>query len=227
MGRLDRRGLLPLVESAHRSEWSGVIRLRHGRAVGAVWTVKGHVVHALRLEDGVKTEGVSALESLATWREGTYFLEVNVLPPARTVRLGIEVILASLWRLSGGERAKHVSSKSDASRRVLSAVLQNLRERVPGLESLSLSRGSAVEATTASDTTEREWLNGQVRRYCDDGGTAAGRLLLQDGDHALLIVKKGCLAAVLFARGATTPEALWWAGEEARKAVLDRCHDAT
>jgi hypothetical protein len=222
MGRLDRRGLLPLVESAHHHQWSGVIRLRNGRMVGAVWMVKGHVVHAIELQDGAQTEGVSALERVSAWREGTYFLDTNTLPPARTIRLGMEDVLAALRRSAGTEPWESARVEATASRRGLSEVLQALRERVPGLESLSLSRGVTVEATTTTDAGEREWLNGQIRRYGNDGASTPGKLFVQDGDHALLIVKKGRWAAVLSARGATAPEALLWAGEEAQKEVLDR-----
>ncbi|MCX6600378.1 MAG: DUF4388 domain-containing protein [bacterium] len=222
MGRLDRRGSLPLVESAHHHEWSGVIRLRNGRMVGAVWMVKGHLVHAVMLQDGAQIEGVSALESISAWREGTYFLDPNALPPARTIRLGMADVLSALRRSAEGERRE-----SAPSARGLSEVLQALRERVPGLESLSLSRGITVEATTTADAAEREWVNGQIRRYCDEDESMPERLFVQDGDHALLIVKKGRLAAVLSARGATAPEALLWAGEEAQKEVLDRSDEVS
>lgn len=227
MGRLDRRGLLPLVESAHHHEWSGVIRLRNERMVGAVWMVKGHVLHAVKLQDGVQSEGPSALESISAWREGTYFLDANTLPPARTIRFGMEDVLAALRRSARTEPRESARAAATTSPRGLGEVLQILRERVPGLESLSLSRGLTVEATTAADATEREWLNGQIRRYCDDDQSTAGRLFVQDGDHALLIVKKGRLAAVLSARGATAPEALLWAGEEAQKKVLDRSDEVS
>jgi len=222
MGHLDRRGLLPPVESAYHHQWSGVIRLRNGRRVGAVWMVKGHVAHAVELQDGAQTEGASALEVISTWREGNYFLDANALPPARTIRLSMEDVLAALRRSAGIEPRNTTSSRGE-----LGEVLQTLRERVPGLESLSLSRGAALEATTAADTAEREWVNGQIRRYCDDDVSTAGKLFVQDGDHALLIVKKGRLAAVLSARGATAPEALLWAGEEAQKKMLDRSDDVS
>jgi len=216
MGRLDRRGLLPLLESAHHHEWSGVIRLRNGRMVGAVWMVKGQLVHAVMLQDGAQIEDASALESISTWREGTYFLDPSALPPARTIRLGMADVLSALRRSAEGERRE-----SAPSARGLSDVLQTLRERVPGLESLSLSRGASLEATTAADAAEREWVNGQIRRYCDEDVSMPERLLVQDGDHVLLIVKKGPLAAVLSADGATAPEALFWAGEVAQKKMLD------
>jgi len=227
MGRLDRRGSLPLVESAHHHEWSGVIRLRNGRMVGAVWMVKGHLVHAVMLQDGAQIEGVSALESISAWREGTYFLDPNALPPARTIRLGMADVLSALRRSAGTEPRESARVEAIASRRGLSDLLQTLRERVPGLESLSLSRGITVEATTTADAAEREWVNGQIRRYCDEDESMPERLFVQDGDHALLIVKKGRLAAVLSARGATAPEALLWAGEEAQKEVLDRSDEVS
>jgi hypothetical protein len=88
--------------------------------------VKGHVVHALRLDNGTRTEGISALEGLSVWREGTYYRQTNELPPARTIRLGTEKILGSLWRVScnrperscragSGDRAKVLDQRRDTT----------------------------------------------------------------------------------------------------------------
>jgi hypothetical protein len=207
MGRLDRRGLLPLLESAHHHD---------GRMVGAVWMVKGQLVHAVMLQDGAQIEDASALQSISTWREGTYFLDPNALPPARTIRLRMGDVLSALRRSAGTEGRETVPLPQG-----LRDVLQTLRERVPGLESLSLSRGANVEATTAAGAAEREWVNSQIRRYCDENASGPEKLFVQDGDHALLIVTKGALTAVLSADGATAPEALFWAGEVAQNEIQD------
>lgn len=227
MGHLDRRGVLPLVESAYRDTWDGVIRLRSGRRVGVLWMVKGHAVHAIKLEDGVQDEGVSALESIAVWNEGTYYLDTGALPPARTIRLETEDVMARLRRAAGSEFAEPVPREgANESQADLNDVLQTLRKRVPGLESLSLSRGAMLETTTAADMAEREWIHDHVQQYCADHAAVPEKLFVQHGEHLLLIIKKGRIAAVLSARGHTTPEALFWAGEEARKTVLDFTNDA-
>jgi hypothetical protein len=119
MGRLDRRGLLPLVESAHHHEWSGVIRLRRERKVGAVWMVKGCVVHAIELRDGAQREGVSALESISGWRDGTYFIDANSLPPARTIRLEMGPVLTALRRSARSEAESPRGASDEAQREVL------------------------------------------------------------------------------------------------------------
>jgi hypothetical protein len=115
MGRLDRRGLLPLLESEHRHEWSGVIRLRNERMVGAVWMVKGQLIHAILLQDGAQIEGASALESISSWREGTYYLDPNALPPACTIRLRMAGVLSALLRSAEKEPPESASSPQGLS----------------------------------------------------------------------------------------------------------------
>jgi hypothetical protein len=219
MGHLDH-GLLPLIETAYRERWSGVIRLRNGRRMGAAWLVKGHAVHAVTVENGSQTEGVAALEAIAIWFGGTYFLEASALPPERTIRLDMEDVLENLRQVTEAGRKKQILAPP-LNEETLNSVLKTLRQRVPGLESLSLSQGATVEATTAADQAEREWVSDQLRQYYRDDARLPERLLMQHGDHALLIVQKGRFATVLSARGGTTPEALLWAGEEVQKRVLD------
>jgi hypothetical protein len=226
MGHLDRRGLLPLVESAYREAWDGVFRLRSGRKIGVVWMVKGHVVHAIQLENGEQDEGLPALENVAAWKTGTYYQDAGALPPARTIRLEMEDIIAMLRRAAGESETKQTRlDHAGETRTDLNNVLQTLRKRVPGLESLSLSRGTELETTTAADAAEREWIYESIQQYCSDNTAVPEKLFLQQDDHLLLIVKNGRFAAVLSARGHTTPEALFWAGEEARKTVLDLTND--
>jgi hypothetical protein len=119
MGRLDRRGLLPLLVAVHHHEWSGVLRLRSGRLVGAVWMVEGQLVHAVMLQDGAQTEDASALESISTWREGTYFLDPNALPPTRTIRLEMGPLLSALRRSVKSEIESRCKTSDEAARIVL------------------------------------------------------------------------------------------------------------
>lgn len=218
MGHLDS-GLRPLIEKANREDWSGVVRLRSGRRVGAAWLVKGQLAHVLVAENGVQTEGVPALQEVASWHGGTYFLESDLLPPARSIRMSMDEVIAVISR--SAEDGPFHSSSNLSRDETLDGILESLRRRVPGLESLSLSRGDTVEATTAADSDEREWVSGQLRQFFRNDAHLPERLFMQQGDHALVIVQNGRFTAVLSARGGTTPEALLWAGEEAQRRVLN------
>ncbi len=180
------------------------------------WLIQGQLVHAVHQEGERRLEGPEALAAILAWREGAYWIESGALPPARTIRQPMEQILAAR---PGDDPAERANADAFAAE-PLASVLETLRERVPGLESLSVSKGRTLEATTTSDERERDWLDGQLRRYFAEDRLEPERLFVQQGDHALLILSRGSLAAVLSARAGTTPEALFWAGEEARKRML-------
>ena len=217
LGNLDERGILPVVRTIYGDGWGGVLRVRTTGKSASLWFVKGQIAHAVIVEGRNRTEGLAALEEVALWRQGTYLLEDGELPPARTIRLAMDEIMASLEQMTGRtEDATETARGTDE----LEHVLETLRERVPGLESLSVLHGTMVQATTAQDLKERGWLDEQLRSYCDDDAVKPEKLFLQHGDHSLLILKRGQLATVLSARTGTAPEALFWAGEEARKRVL-------
>ncbi|RPH95063.1 DUF4388 domain-containing protein [candidate division KSB1 bacterium] len=221
MGNLDVQGALPLLQSVFTDQWSGVVRVRSGHRMGTMWLVKGSIVHAILLEGQRKSEGMNAFEQITAWREGVYLLEEGVLPPERTIRVDMPILLDQL--LSSDETAVQSPFPvlpNPENRNQLSVVFQTLRERVPGLESLSLTRGATVEATTVADVAERDWLHDQLQVYCHEASTVPEKLYLQQGEHTLLIIKQGTLATVLSACRGTAPEALFWAGEEARRRML-------
>lgn len=219
LANLDERGILPVIRAIYKDAWGGVLRIRTAGRAAAMWFVKGQLAHGVLTEGKDRSEGIVAVERAAQWREGTFMLEAGALPPARTIRLAMEDILASLERSTGLE-GDHAEAGASPVSDHLENVLNSLRERVPGLESLSVLKGTLVEATTAQDLCERGWLNEQLRTYCDDDASKPEKLFLQQGDHSLLILKRGQVATVLSARTDTAPEALFWAGEEARKRVL-------
>jgi hypothetical protein len=216
MGTLEAQGVYPLLRSAFQQEWGGALRLRGPNGAGALWLVKGQVAHAALHAGEHRAEGPEALTAILAWREGTYFIENDALPPARTIRQPMDEILdipPAAEEVEGATRAV----LTDAP---LASLLETLRERVPGLESLSVTKGRTLEATTTCDEGERDWLDGQLRRYFAEDRLEPERLFVQQGNHTLLILSRGTQTAVLSAGAGTAPEALFWAGEEARKHML-------
>jgi hypothetical protein len=218
LGHLDSRGLFPVLQAIYHGSWSGALRLKADGRNAVLWLIKGQVAHALWIKGKERIEGIEALEKAAAWREGTFLLDYGVLPPARTIRLAMSEILAMLR--AGCDTTEAPPQGEEEGAEELVSVLATLRERVPGLESLSVLNGTLVEATTAHELRERGWLSEQLKAYCDDDAIKPEKLFLQQGEHSLLILKRGQFAAVLSARTGTAPEALFWAGEEARKRVL-------
>ncbi|HEY3296258.1 MAG TPA: DUF4388 domain-containing protein [bacterium] len=216
LGNLDERGVLPVIRAIFHDEWGGVLRVRTAGRNCSLWFVKGQIAHALLTEGKQRVDGVAALEKVALWTKGTFMLDAGELPPARSIRLAMDDILSFLEHEAGAVTEAAAEPKLDH----LESVLESLRERVPGLESLSVMNGALVEATTALDLKERGWLSEQLRSYCGEDSVKPEKLFLQQGDHTLLILKRGQLATVLSARTGTAPEALFWAGEEARKRVM-------
>jgi hypothetical protein len=100
-------------------------------------------------------------------------------------------------------------------------VFDGLRQRVPGLESLSLMRGPICEATTSHDATEMDWMDRQLRSFFAKDHQEPDTLFVEEGGHSLLVIKQGSVATVLSARTGTAPEALFWAGAEAQRRVLE------
>jgi hypothetical protein len=207
-----------VITAIFRDAWGGVLRVKAEGRSASLWFVKGQLAHGVLTQGKERSEGIVAVESAAGWKNGTFMLEAGALPPARTIRLAMEDILRFLAELTG-QTEDHVAEEAASSNDNLESLLQDLRVRVPGLESISVLNGALVEATTAQDLTERGWLSDQLRTYCDDDTAKPEKLFLQQGEHSLLILKRGQLATVLSARTGTAPEALFWAGEEARKRV--------
>lgn len=149
-------------------------------------------------------------------------LETDVLLPERTIRMSTEQLLANVREQAHRQR-EHFgeSQRSAVVGRTLLQVFDGLRERVPGLESLSLMRGPVCEATTAHDASEMDWMDRQLKAFFAKDHEEPDTLFVQEGGHSLLILKQGSLATVLSARTGTTPEALFWAGAEAQRRVME------
>ena len=219
LGSIAESGAIGVVEALFRDGWSGALRLRRARQIGNVWMIGGDIVHALWMEGKNKVEGVRAFEKLMTWSEGTYLLDEGALPPERSVREDTGMLLQRMISSEARAIGETAARASAASRIDLEALLSNLRERVPGIESLSVSSGDALAATTEHDTKTREWLHQQWKAFRDESGDQTETLLLRQGNRTLLVVKSGSLAAILSAQPHTTPEALLWAGADAGRRI--------
>lgn len=219
MGSIANGGISAIVKKLHGDLWSGALRLRDGRQFGNIWMVGGEIVHAA-LKNGTKTmEGGAALERLASWQEGTYLLDDHALPPERSIREETGELLRGVFISATHVNEETAVRERAASRMDLETLLSDLRVRVPGIESLSVSSGEALAATTEHDTKTREWLHRQWRVFREETGDQTETLLLRQGERILLVAKCGSMATILSAHPNTTPEALLWAGAEAGRKI--------
>jgi hypothetical protein len=220
LGNISGQGVVPLLQTAYKKGWSGVVRARNDGHSGALWLVRGQLTHCVLVGSNSRTEGLAALEDMARWKDVTFLLDPSALPPARTIRLTMSDILASLSHIvappvvESAERARHPDSAIN-----LDELFESLRMKVPGLEAISVTQGVSMKHTTLKADADKSWLDRQLQTHFFDHQLDPEQLYLQEGDHALLIVRRGPLAAVLMARNGTAPEALFWAGEEARKRI--------
>ena len=221
VGKLDDRGMLPLLDMALAEEWGGSMQVKRGLLTGTIWTVSGQVVHAELKGVGTLDE-LEAFEAVSSWRDGEYILESGALPPARSIRIATERLLATLRDSLASQQVQFgEGQRSAVVGRTLLQVFDGLRERVPGLESVSVVRGTICEATSSQDTEELDWMDGQLKSFFAKDHEEPDTLFVQEGAHTLLILKQGSLATVLSARTGTSPEALFWAGSEAQRRVLE------
>ncbi|MDD5087243.1 MAG: DUF4388 domain-containing protein [bacterium] len=219
MGTLGAGGVIRIVEPLCREGWSGALRLRHARRTGSIWMVGGEIVHALWIEGGRKAEGRRAFERLMTWSEGTYLLDDEALPPERSVREDMATLLRDKLSEAAAERGEAITQAPAERPMDLEALLTHLRDRVPGIESVSVSSGDDLAASTEHDATRREWLHRQWQAFRDETDDQTETLLLRQGNRTVLVVRHGSLAAILSAQPQTTPEALLWAGAEAGRQI--------
>ncbi|MBU0509533.1 DUF4388 domain-containing protein [bacterium] len=215
LGQIERDRVIPLIESLLGENWSGALRLRSGRRIGVAWLVNGQIAHALSIEGTVRIEGPPALEELADWTEGTYLLEPGSLPPARSIRESSLELLARIRSTPHSKEMPRAAEVETPAGPELEEVLRHLRQRVPEIQSLTVSAGGLVEMTTERDQETREWLNRQLKTFLGNAGDQPETLYVRQGEHTLLIVKTGQFATVLSAQSQTAPEALFWAGAEA------------
>jgi hypothetical protein len=217
LGNLEGQGIVSLLRTAYKKSWSGVVRARSEGRSGALWLVRGQLTDCVMIEGSNRFEGLAALEDMAWWENITFMLDPDALPPARSIRLAMSDILDSLDRIHRHATSGVPETAAATPGLNLDELFESLRERVPGLEAIGVTQGSALKDTTMGKDADKSWLDRQLQAHFFDRSPDPEQLYLQDGDHTLLIVRQGPLAAVLMARSGTAPEALFWAGQEARK----------
>ena len=221
VGTLDERGVLPILELALAEHWTGELRLKRAKLSASLWIVSGEIVHAL-VHGTAALAGSEAFDIVAMWRDGEYILQAGALPPDRSVRIPAEQLLASLREQAALQPERfRKSQRSTVVGKALLQVFDGLRERVPGLESLSLMRGPIFEATTSHNVDEMDWMDRHLKSFFAKDHHEPDTLYVQEGGHTLLVLKRGSVATILSARMGTAPEALFWAGTEAQKRVLE------
>jgi hypothetical protein len=165
--------------------------------------------------------GPEALDAICGWYEAEYVLDSEPLPPERTIRVGTDRLLSDIRAQARSHREQFAESQRSAVvGRTLLQVFDGLRERVPGLESISLLRGQVREATTSRDASEMDWMDRQLKSFFAKDHEEPDTLFVQEGLHTLLILNREGVSTVLSARSGTAPEALFWAGAEAQRRVL-------
>jgi hypothetical protein len=220
-GTLDHRGLLPILELASSESWSGQIRVSRPQESAGIWMVNGEIVHAiLRGRDSV--DGFHSLTMSSRWRQGEYVLHADSLPPDRTIRIPTTQLLSVIRKtISDSENIVEVATATPVVGRVLLEVLNGLKAKVPGLESVSLTRGANVEATTFRNRDEMKWMERRLRAFFAGDDIKADALYVQEGIHSLLILKGDSVSTIVSARPGTPREELFWAGSEIQRQVSD------
>lgn len=219
LGTIGDQGVQPVLAELCGQKWTGVLRLRKESRIGAIWLVNGSIVHALLIAGKLRTEGPTALRAAATWNGASVMHEAGALPPARTIREPMDILLSAM-RAEAPAGTQPAAGAERIPDTELEDVLETLRARVPGLESLSVTRGAAMEATTTRDLAELQRLDATLQEHYGAEGYEPETMYVQQGGHSILILRSGSLAAILSARTGTAPEALFWAGGEARRRML-------
>jgi hypothetical protein len=216
MTRLSARDLAQLVGQRQDDGWTGALRIRRVRAFGSVWFVKGHVVHA-SIENGRQAiGGLKALAIIFAWDNCTLFIESNLLPPQRSIRISDKDFKEEFKRLQLRRTYKddNATVQKQIVHRELETTFRKLKQQIPGLISISIAQGSRVNDTTLHDAGERSWIYGQLENHWGDDNDCVNRLFLEQDNRVLFIERKGVFATVFTARIGTPPEALFRAAEE-------------
>ena len=220
IGSLQERGVITLLEDTYRESLSGALRLTTSTSSGTIWQVRGQAVHAkCETPDGLH-EGMSAFEQLVTWQQGSYYIDEDELPPGRTIRLPMaDLILAAK---QSARRSLISEMQAYAPRTVtrrLDSIMETLRERVPGLESITVLTEDAVEESTTEEASEREWIGSQIRQHLNRDEMRPETMYLKLKGRALLMIGDDKESTVLSATEDTAPEAMFWAGQEAWRRI--------
>jgi hypothetical protein len=177
------------------AQTTGALRLREGRIIGAIWTVRGEVVHALYVQDDARIEGEEAFDRLLYLQAGSFYWELDALPPTRSIRLPEPEDVDMAAGVSGAESADPIWPDT-----LISQWEAELKARVPGLSSIQV-----VELDNTRVQREPVNLN-----------------LIRTPEHLHLSVKVATLDIHLSATPDTAPEALLWAAEVMRRKLHER-----
>lgn len=189
IGRVEAGAISAELKRAIVTKTTGVLRLRDGRKIGAIWTVRGEVVHALHVEDGMRCEGSEAFDRLIYLNSGTFYWELETLPPARSIRLPEPEEPVE-------ERAAVEDLEGEPEYSELLSLCENdLKQRVPGITMIQI-----VQRTRRQPRTETVDLN-----------------LIRTAQHLHLSQQVGNVDVHLDASAETAPEALLWAADVIRR----------
>jgi hypothetical protein len=220
IGSLQECGVITLLEDAYRSSLSGALRLTTATSSGTIWLVRGQAVHANCVTPEEVSEGMSAFEKLVTWLKGSYHIDEDVLPPGRAIRLPMsDLILAAKQSARRILITKTQAYVPKPMKDRLEMVMEQLRKRVPGIESISLLSRDQVEASTAEEESEREWIGNLIKQHAVQQQARPETLYLKLQGRALLMIGDEKESTILSATDDTTPEAMFWAVKEAQKRI--------
>ncbi|MBU0691173.1 DUF4388 domain-containing protein [bacterium] len=212
--------MIALLEDSYRNSLSGALRFTTSTSTGTIWLVRGQAVHANCVTPEEVYEGMRAFELLVTWLHGSYHIDEDVLPPGRTIRLPMaDLILAAKQSI---RRALISDMQAYAPRTInqrLDSIIEVLRKRVPGIESISVINRDQLEASTSEEKSEREWIGKQIRQFTEQSQSRPETLYLKVQGRALLMIGDEQESTVLSATEDTTPEAMFWAGQEALRRI--------
>jgi hypothetical protein len=220
IGSLQEHGVIPLLEDAYRDSWNGALRLTTATSSGTIWIVRGQAAHANCVTPQDVYEGMRAFELLVGWTAGSFHIDRDILPPGRTIRLPMsDLILAAKQSARRALIQNTQAYTPTAVHHRLDTIMQELRKRVPGLESLSLVNENRLEESTAEQREEREWIDTQVRLISERLQLRPETLFLKMQGRALLMIGDATESTVLSASEDTAPEAMFWAGKEAVRKI--------
>lgn len=220
IGSLQDNGVITLLEDSYRNSLSGALRFTTSTSAGTIWLVRGQAVHANCVTPEDVYDGMRAFELLVTWLQGSFHIDEDVLPPGRTIRLPMaDLILAA----KQSARRTLISDMQAYAPRTLNqrldSIIEALRKRVPGIESISVISKDHLEASTTEEEGEREWIGKQVQLFTERNQERPETLYLKVHGRALLMIGDEQESTVLSASEDTAPEAMFWAGQEAQRRI--------
>jgi hypothetical protein len=223
IGSLQEHGVISLLEDAYRDTWSGAFRLTTATSSGTIWIVRGQAVHANCVTSQDLYEGMGAFELLVGWMTGSYHIDNDILPPGRTIRLPMSDLILAAKQSARRALIQNAQAYTPTAVHLrLHTIMTELRQRVPGLESLSLINENRLQESTSEQSEEREWIGNQVKLFSERLQLQPETLFLKMQGRALLMIGDANESTVLSAAEDTAPEAMFWAGKEAVRKIRSR-----